>query len=145
MPRTEPDDVRFARAYTVRDDGCWAWQLWRDADGYGRFWSNVIGRTILAHRWVYARVRGVIAEGLEIDHLCKHPWCVNPAHLEAVPHVTNIRRGKLATATHCKRGHAFAGQNLLTKNGARRCRICLNKANGEWNRRNRAAQQAVSV
>jgi DNA gyrase/topoisomerase IV subunit A len=30
---------------------------------------------------------------MDIDHLCKQKDCVNPDHLEPVPHVENLRRG----------------------------------------------------
>ena len=29
---------------------------------------------------------------LTIDHLCKNPWCVNPAHMEVVTLQENLRR-----------------------------------------------------
>lgn len=70
-------------------DGCWAWSLSRTAEGYGRAWFN--GRNWKAHRLVLA-MNGVDIEGLEVDHTCGHPFCVNPAHLEAVDPRVNQRR-----------------------------------------------------
>lgn len=39
-------------------------------------------------------LRGPIPDGLQLDHLCRNPSCVNPAHLEIVTGAENIRRGK---------------------------------------------------
>lgn len=148
--RKEPDIVRFERSYRKLESGCWEWLLSKGQDGYGMFWSNTVrrinlrkpprkprfGATITAHRWAYLKLKGPIPAGLEVDHLCGNRWCVNPEHLEAVPHLTNILRGRNSTATHCKRGHEFAGDNLVFANGRRRCRICRNKANTDWMLRN---------
>ena len=48
---------------------------------------------VLAHRVYYERHVGPVPEGLELDHLCRNPGCVNPEHLEPVTHAENIRRG----------------------------------------------------
>jgi hypothetical protein len=48
-----------------------------------------------AHRAVYEILVGDVADGLDMDHLCRTPACVNPAHLEPVTHAVNMRRGKV--------------------------------------------------
>lgn len=82
--------------YTIEDRGylsaCWAWQGSRDADGYGLTSAN--GQRARAHRLYYIERCGDIPDGLELDHLCRQPDCVNPDHLEAVTHAENMRRGK---------------------------------------------------
>lgn len=35
-----------------------------------------------------------IAPGMHIDHKCRNPRCVNPAHLEPVTPSENMRRGR---------------------------------------------------
>ncbi len=46
------------------------------------------------HRLAFEAWNGGIPEGMEVDHLCCDPKCVNPEHLEAVTHGENIRRSK---------------------------------------------------
>ncbi|WP_369010576.1 HNH endonuclease signature motif containing protein, partial [Bacillus cereus] len=45
-----------------------------------------------AHRYVYENLSGPIPEGMELDHLCRNPPCVNPDHLDPVTHEENMRR-----------------------------------------------------
>ena len=70
---------------------CWLWNRKIRKDGYGRK-SLDHRREIPAHRWVYEQQIGEIPDGLELDHLCNNPPCVNPAHLEPVTHRENMLR-----------------------------------------------------
>jgi hypothetical protein len=72
---------------------CWVWQN-ATTKRYGtiQLGGRECGK-ILAHRWSYEIANGPIPEGLELDHLCGNPPCVNPAHLEPVTHLVNVRRG----------------------------------------------------
>ena len=110
-------------------DTCWLWTASVDQCGYGKF---AIGdrKCARAHRWLWEQLRGAVPQGLELDHLCCVPACVNPAHLEPVTHVENMRRGRVwlvnAEKTHCPSGHPYDVAN--TYNGLRRperqCRTC---------------------
>lgn len=84
----------IANRYTVDPHtGCWNWNDFRDKHGYGRL--TVGGRTSqLAHVVSFVRVRGPVPEGLELDHLCENPSCINPDHLDPVTHKVNCQRGK---------------------------------------------------
>jgi hypothetical protein len=113
------------------ENGCVLWTGTRDALGYGRFFH--LGRLVKPYRFAWERDHGPIPSGLEIDHLCRVPACVNPEHLEPVTHQENVRRGRLAQTnseraariTHCPRGHAYDEFNTYrSKTGARRCRTC---------------------
>lgn len=75
---------------------CWLWTAaWMDI-GYGKFRVGSMvdntRRLMPAHRWAYEQEKGLIPEGLELDHLCGVVQCVRPDHLEAVTHHENTRR-----------------------------------------------------
>jgi hypothetical protein len=83
--------ARFASSYVVESTGCWRWTRARTTAGYGHFW---IGDTYYqAHRIAYILHRGPVPADLELDHLCRNRWCINPLHLEIVTRRENIRRG----------------------------------------------------
>lgn len=79
------------------DSPCWVWQRALDKQGYGCAWSEQ--RLRGAHRVIYELLVGPIPDGLELDHLCRVPACVNPDHLEPVSRSENIRRGLGAKLT----------------------------------------------
>ena len=128
----QPIHERFAAQYIPEPmSGCWLWTSWVDRHGYGRLKKD--GRMKLAHRASYEMTKGEIPAGLEIDHLCRNPSCVNPDHLEAVTRHENILRSDagahLAQAnlakTHCPKGHPYSGENLArSSKGYRLCREC---------------------
>jgi HNH endonuclease len=107
---------------------CWQWTAAKMHNGYGRFKRD--GRTLSAHRVAYELVIGSVPDGLELDHLCRNPACVNPAHLEPVTGKVNVLRGETITAANaakdfCDRGHPLSGENLFVRRGGRRlCRMC---------------------
>lgn len=73
--------------YDERPHGCWEWNGSVHKVGYGTINMEY------AHRVIYEREVGPIPDGYDIDHLCRNKLCVNPAHLEPVPHAVNVRRG----------------------------------------------------
>lgn len=46
----------------------------------------------MAYRLTYEWFIGPIPDGLQIDHLCGQPSCVNPEHLEPVTLRENVQR-----------------------------------------------------
>lgn len=120
---------RFEAKYIPEpNSGCWLWDAAYGRDGYGRFW--VAGKMECAHRWVYEHYIGLIPDGLQLDHLCRVPSCVNPYHLEPVTSQENTLRGVSPPAvnldkTHCIRGHEFTVENTrIHSRGWRICRSC---------------------
>lgn len=120
---------------------CWSWVGAKNPAGYG-----TLGRRGLAHRWAYKRLVAPIPQGLEPDHLCRNPGCVNPFHLEWVTHLENIRRGESPWAvnrrkTHCSKGHEYTPENTrVNKQGWRSCRTCHRDDQRERGRRKRASR-----
>ena len=106
--------------------GCWLWQGRTDKrDGRPLVWRGA--RPSAAHRVVYEAEAGPIPAGLELDHACRRPQCVNPAHLEPVTRNENELR-KLwryrARLARCKAGHDLRVAAMLTPEGGRVCRLC---------------------
>jgi hypothetical protein len=89
----EPNRLGNTVADSICDTGfCWEWTGSLMTDGYGQKCHG--GRYVAAHRLVYEALVGPVPEGLELDHLCGNPSCVNPDHLEPVTHQENMRRGR---------------------------------------------------
>jgi hypothetical protein len=135
-------DERFW-AKVEKTDSCWLW-TGSTRSAYGTFWNGQ--RAANAHRVAYELLVGPIPEGLELDHLCRVPTCVNPAHLEPVTHAENVRRGngwggRHSRKTHCYQGHPFSGTNLIIDaRGYRVCRTCRDRNNREgYERRKQVA------
>ena len=111
-------------------DGCWTWIAYKNCWGYGKF--EVDGEATSAHRLAYQLCIGPIPDDLEVDHLCRNPACVNPAHLELVPHAENVRRGDNWSkgweryVTHCPQGHEYTPDNLVKQglSNKRKCKTC---------------------
>lgn len=114
---------------TTMPTGCIEYTGSRNEFGYGLI--QIDGKCRSAHRKSYELARGPIPEGLHIDHLCRNPPCVNPAHLEPVTCKENIMRSPVAPAainaakTHCPQGHPYDEANTyMISDGRRQCRTC---------------------
>lgn len=123
-------------------DDCW-WYARGTIDGtrYGHVYGG--GKKYYAHRVMYEAYNGLIPEGLELDHLCRVPSCINPAHLEAVTHTENLRR-KMRDGRRrylegvCFRGHEYTPENTYiypkdkrTGRTSRHCKLCIKLANAK--------------
>jgi hypothetical protein len=124
---------------------CWVWRGGR-YQGYGTFHPTA-STIIRAYRWAYTTLVGPVPPGLELDHLCRNRACVNPTHLEVVPHRINVLRGTAPMAlnarkTHCTNGHEFTPENTWTsKDDCRRCRICHSETRRRYLRRRKGETQ----
>lgn len=124
----------------------WLWQGARGPDGYG--YVHDAGGTRLVHRVAYELLVGPIPPGLTVDHRCRVTNCVNPMHMELVTLQEHGRRSNAVRdysaveqprQTHCKRGHAFTGENTYLRRGWQQCRTCKREANRAWFARKRGA------
>lgn len=137
-----PKQVRRTLAYWISlidrsdPDACWPWPGPMHPKGYGK----AIGP---AHRDVYVRMVGPIAEGLHIDHTCHndakcsggvncpHRRCVNwEKHLRPVTPRENLLASPNtvnavnAARTECPRNHPYDAENTAYRNGRRKCKAC---------------------
>jgi HNH endonuclease len=84
----------WAAVDKLTPDDCWPWKGARNSSGYG--FLHFQGKSQGAHRAAYELTYGKIAEGIEVDHLCRNRLCCNPAHLEPITHEENMRRVRAA-------------------------------------------------
>lgn len=132
----KPMPLRERLMKYVRLEGeCWIWTGAKDPEGYGRVNFNGHANSELAHRVAYREFVGPIPEGLELDHLCRNPSCINPKHLEPVTKSINAKRGLTGkhlrdnrygrSKSHCPHGHPYDLLNTyFDSKGHRFCRTC---------------------
>ena len=133
-----------------KTETCWLWRGTILNTGYGVISSN--SRYVSAHRLSYEWANGPIPQGLVLDHLCRTPACVRPAHLEAVTNRENILRGEAPAAVIrrtgvCRRGHRIEGDNAYTPPSSptrRVCKTCMRDRGREWRARKRQKQEEGS-
>ena len=120
--------------------GCWIFLACHDKEGYGKLHGK------LAHVASYEIYKGVVPNGFEIDHLCRVRSCVNPAHLEAVPHLVNMTR---SWKNACRKGHLLTEENtyvqIVGNVTNRRCRTCGNAAARRYMRRNKMSDGSAGA
>jgi len=133
-PTLEPPFARIV----MGPGGCWICTYTPSTGGYCQVSEG--GQLRQVHSVVYEHYKGPVPAGLELDHLCRVRRCCNPAHLEPVTHLENIRRGRLAevqrervTALNrvrhldkvvCINGHPYVPENIGIHHGYRYCRTC---------------------
>lgn len=105
---TDSDRKRFFEKIEKLPSGCWEWQAYRNADGYGQIWFK--GRLQMAHRLSWFIHRGGIPRSHFVCHTCDSPPCVNPDHLFVGTHQDNtddmIKKGRHRTGAGEKNRHA---------------------------------------
>jgi hypothetical protein len=110
--RITPKIREDLRARVAMAGECWEWTGTRNRQGYGTVHIGDGLGPYLAHRVSFTAFVGQIPDDLVIDHLCRNPPCINPAHMEPVTRRVNSLRGESPTAVAvrtgtCKRGHEF--------------------------------------
>lgn len=164
-PKPLPEHERFwpKVVFDANDAGCWEWQGAASSAGYGKIMtgsrSDGSRRYAPAHRWAYEFCVGPIPDGLQLDHLCRNPSCVNPDHLEPVTNRENTLRGNApirmreanpgaafqSAKTHCPQGHIYDDANTRwtsatgNHSATRHCRTCNKAQDTARHQRDRAA------
>jgi hypothetical protein len=121
---------RFKAKYAVDlDSGCWNW---RSRNGYTHF-RGYRSKITHGYRFAYETFIGPIPADKELDHLCRNPKCVNPAHLEPVEPQINMQRGLIplrqaqqrhGSITHCPVGHEYSPENRRDRGQRHKLRVC---------------------
>lgn len=131
---------RFFSKVALNSNGCWEWLAYKNPEGYAIFWNGK--SMIVAHRWYYEYLYGLIPVGLEPDHLCNNKGCVNSEHIEPVTHQENMRRAfnnrpRRERLDTCKRGHPYSKENTYVnaRTGNYHCRECMNQHARDYRRR----------
>lgn len=77
--------------YIYRDpnSGCWIWlgRTWHTGYGVIRHY----GKSISAHRYMYALYNGEFPDDMDVLHICDVTSCVNPHHLRLGTHSDNMK------------------------------------------------------
>lgn len=131
---------------------CWEWTAYRDKKGYGKF--QVGNKARGAHKVAWELLMGPVPHGLDLDHLCRNPPCVNPDHLEPVTRRENVLRGinaipgkhhHMAQRTHCVNGHEYTEENSyhrVDRAGHKQCKTCHRERDRAWRQANREKHNA---
>lgn len=143
-------DISVEGQYEVAENGCWVWQGWTDAAGYGLAQRG--GRPWKAHRLSWTAANGPIPSGMTVDHICFNPSCANPGHLQLLTPGENSARKQSVLSPTCKNGHEWTADNTATHTlrsgpeagrAVRRCRQCARDFQRAWQRRRRAELRGV--
>ena len=88
--------ARSAEVPGKLDTPCWLWLGRVEPNGYAKIGvyegggrANERVRNYWVHRVAYETFCGPIPAGMDVDHRCYLPLCINPGHLEAVPKYVN--------------------------------------------------------
>ena len=111
------------------ETGCWEYR--RNSapsrgDGYRQISIGSFGGKAVvkyAHRVAYELLVEEVPADLQIDHLCRVRYCVNPDHLEPVAPRENIVRSK-SLIVECPQGHPYDDENTGLHKGRRYCIEC---------------------
>lgn len=90
LNRKPEEECLFGRDRCLKTETCWLWLGSINKKGYGTITFRRHGT--LAHRAAYIYTYGPVPEGLEVDHKCNVRRCVRPDHLQAIPHIDNVKK-----------------------------------------------------
>lgn len=107
-------------------DECWLW-TGKYGGKYPRIWLSKkkgysIDKNIYIHRLLFYLRYGYWTP--EIDHKCRHTWCVNEAHHRKTTHIENMQNRD--ARKRCNAGHLYekVGFTMMRFPNGRSGRIC---------------------
>lgn len=103
----------FDNGYAVAGSGCWLWCASVNPTGYGVLTYR--RKRYLAHRVSHMLSHGPIRRGMQVNHKCDVPRCVNPAHLYLGTQKQNIADMLKRGRTYRKGESAHGIRKLSTK------------------------------
>jgi hypothetical protein len=134
---------------------CWIWDGGRTSKDYGSFKYYPDKTAIGAHVASHLFHLGEVPKGMLVCHHCDNPPCVNPKHLFLDTYSGNMkdmfakdRQGSSnRERTHCRRGHEFTPENILSRKSAdgtvqRICKECI-KISRKNNRNDPAKREKI--
>lgn len=126
---TTPAWIRFLSFRDPKPDSCWPWlgttAGTKSQAGYFRHTTSRHDPKVRAPRYAYTTFVTPVPESLDIDHLCRNTLCVNPEHLEPVPHRENMRRARLDRCRSGRHDLTDPANVRWDRNGNRRgCIVC---------------------
>lgn len=111
--------------YAVDGLGCWIFAGCKDKSGYGIITYRT--KNYRAHRYMFLKHKGSIAEGLVIRHTCNTPSCINPSNLLLGTQAQNMQDEVESKIRYCAGGHQLTYNNSYKWNNRLICKICKAK------------------
>lgn len=74
---------------TAGKDACWLWTGSKGYDGYGLIGGG--GKLHRANRIAFMLIHGAMPSSVWVLHSCHERLCVNPRHLRAGDHISNMQ------------------------------------------------------
>jgi hypothetical protein len=124
--------AQISKRISVKPNGCWEWEGYKNAQGYGIFRRK--RKHYLSHRSLFNELVYPVYPGEDVHHLCENTSCCNPSHLTVLLSGKHAKVNPRNPTTinskkeSCHVGHPLSGKNLKLepwKRGIRRrCRLC---------------------
>jgi hypothetical protein len=114
----------ICKRYVVDENKCWNWSMSRSQSGYGKVYYS--GKDFRAHRISFFYYNGYMPK--MVLHKCDNRLCINPEHLYAGNHLSNMKDMKVKGRAFKPKGSAHPMSKLKEKDVAN-IRLLFNSGN----------------